>query len=335
MPRRNNNTVLDDYDDLEEAHPDNNNNNLNGSAPSSHGVSAHHQHHQVSSSVLAHKVSVKTLSLKENVDGLKHKLREVFASIDDVLISSLVQEEEVENVENAKASAGASVEQSPMVLELRLALAQALDAEADVKRMSSALTQVREAARAKHTPDNNNWTKYYVDKTQSKAAVDGNDSTKEDALIAFDRQVWKINHPGEPFPADAKKSKKRKAADDDSDDEVVDINPSTQKDGSNLGAFPNAKCPITGKSLLDLEDPVEDHKGYVYEKSAMEQFINKSSSGSKKCPAAGTSHQVTLADLRPCIALTVMKRRRVLSQTQPSTQVDLKGKRKQAIDLAA
>ena len=109
MPRRNNNTVLDD-DDLDDAQA------------VAHGSASHNviSAHQVSSSVLAHKVSVKTLSLKENVDGLKHKLREVFASIDDVLISSLVQEEEVENVENAKASAGASVEQSPMVLELRL-----------------------------------------------------------------------------------------------------------------------------------------------------------------------------------------------------------------------
>jgi len=53
---------------------------------------------------------------------------------------------------------------------------------------------------------------------------------------------------------------------------------------------------------------VKDTVGYVYEKSAITHHI-KASGGRAVCPVAGTSHTITLAEMRPAAAVIAAQRR--------------------------
>ena len=50
---------------------------------------------------------------------------------------------------------------------------------------------------------------------------------------------------------------------------------------------------------LEIEDPVEDQVGYVYEKASILQYI-KEMGGSVRCPAGGESLISTHIDLCTC-----------------------------------
>jgi hypothetical protein len=64
---------------------------------------------------------------------------------------------------------------------------------------------------------------------------------------------------------------------------------------------PNAKCPITAKPILELAEPVQDAMGVVYEKDAVVQYFRTlpPRAGGKAIIMAGSTHQVTLAELQP------------------------------------
>lgn len=69
----------------------------------------------------------------------------------------------------------------------------------------------------------------------------------------------------------------------------------------------NAKCPLTMKPVEEMEDPVEDARGFVYEREAIVQYIGKSKSTA--CPVAGTNHKVTVSELKPSRAAKKFKQR--------------------------
>lgn len=69
----------------------------------------------------------------------------------------------------------------------------------------------------------------------------------------------------------------------------------------------NAKCPITARPVEEMDDPVEDERGFVYEREAIVQYIGKSKS--KDCPVAGTNHKVTVSELKPSRAAKKLKQR--------------------------
>ena len=79
-----------------------------------------------------------------------------------------------------------------------------------------------------------------------------------------------------------------------------------QQDGGRYHP-PNARCPISGKSLKDIEDPVEDDKGYVYERQPMELYIKQHTRRTREtavdCLQSGTTHKVSLASLKPATKL--------------------------------
>ena len=103
-----------------------------------------------------------------------------------------------------------------------------------------------------------------------------------------------------------KAQRSRERVDDEDEDLVV-----TQAGGgagsSGAGGYspPNSKCPISGKSLDDVTDPVEDEKGYVYEKESITQYIKQQTRGRSganavtPCPQSGTSHVISLQTLAP------------------------------------
>jgi hypothetical protein len=78
------------------------------------------------------------------------------------------------------------------------------------------------------------------------------------------------------------------------------------------GAILNAKCPITGLPLKDLEEPVEDAVGIVYEKQAVLTFLGRE--GKKKCPEAMRNHVVTKEELK--VSEKVMRMKRMGERTR-------------------
>lgn len=60
---------------------------------------------------------------------------------------------------------------------------------------------------------------------------------------------------------------------------------------------PTHLCPKP--QVLELEQPVEDRAGFVYDKAAITRAL-QANGGAIVCPVAGASHTVRMADLRPC-----------------------------------
>jgi len=63
---------------------------------------------------------------------------------------------------------------------------------------------------------------------------------------------------------------------------------------------------------MDLEDPVEDEKGYVYSRAAIIQHINSTRQGWCEAPISGASHRVTVASLKPSARVKRQQKRRRL-----------------------
>ncbi|KAL4860267.1 E3 SUMO-protein ligase MMS21 [Chlorella vulgaris] len=79
---------------------------------------------------------------------------------------------------------------------------------------------------------------------------------------------------------------------------------------------PNATCPITTRPLLLLDDPVEDSFGVVYERIAVEQFFRTlpPQRHGRAIIMAGSSHEVTLAEMKPAEKVIREKRRQARRQ---------------------
>ena len=58
----------------------------------------------------------------------------------------------------------------------------------------------------------------------------------------------------------------------------------------------NTKCPVSGVLIKDLVDPVEDHQGIVYEKSAILSFLGDAT---RPCPEAMRKHSLNKSNLKP------------------------------------
>lgn len=84
---------------------------------------------------------------------------------------------------------------------------------------------------------------------------------------------------------------------------------------------PNDTCPITKKRLEDLDEPVEDHKGVVYERQAVLAWIDAERRRLSKAarrrvdavpsPVAGAVYQITPEDLK--VARRVIRRQTALA----------------------
>jgi len=77
------------------------------------------------------------------------------------------------------------------------------------------------------------------------------------------------------------------------DDDVVE-------DGA--GDLPYDRCPLTGKSVFDLEDPVADQKGVIYEKAVVVDYIKKKlrAGHDAVCPVAGEYPGLFLLPVLSC-----------------------------------
>ncbi|KAK9831686.1 hypothetical protein WJX74_006133 [Apatococcus lobatus] len=71
----------------------------------------------------------------------------------------------------------------------------------------------------------------------------------------------------------------------------------------------NTVCPITAKQTYDLDEPVEDEQGVVYERAAILDYLRRNC-GTSVCPIAGMSHTITAASLRASKRILREQRRR-------------------------
>eukprot|EP00877_Chromochloris_zofingiensis_P006076 jgi/Chrzof1/1721/Cz10g18170.t1 len=92
------------------------------------------------------------------------------------------------------------------------------------------------------------------------------------------------------------------------DDELVVVGGDIQK---------NTVCPYTGRNIIELDDPVEDSKGFVYSKAALLAAIR--GSGQRQwveAPFPGAHHRVTASDLKPSKRVLRAKKQQRLHATQ-------------------
>lgn len=80
-------------------------------------------------------------------------------------------------------------------------------------------------------------------------------------------------------------------------------------------------CPV---QIAELDNPVEDQKGFIYERSAIVAAINQAQQADHcnwvECPLPGVSHAVMLHHLKP-----VNKRRLQMQAQRRPTQPDRRG----------
>jgi len=69
--------------------------------------------------------------------------------------------------------------------------------------------------------------------------------------------------------------------------------------------------------IMELEDPVEDERGYVYEKAAVQDYIRQKPPGHCQCPVSGTVHLITIEGLRPARVLKQAQRRARQGKQRP------------------
>jgi hypothetical protein len=104
------------------------------------------------------------------------------------------------------------------------------------------------------------------------------------------------------------------------EDERVDDD--IEIEGGAGGGARNARCPITSRPITELEDPVADALGFVYERAAVEDYIARrlaapprapgrarGPAGTVPCPVANTMHAVSAAELKSARALVAAARR--------------------------
>lgn len=70
------------------------------------------------------------------------------------------------------------------------------------------------------------------------------------------------------------------------------------EDGDGSNAFKNEHCPVTNLPVLELENPVEDEAGFIYERDAVYQILDKQRGQSYQF-FIGSSHVTIKENLNP------------------------------------
>lgn len=92
--------------------------------------------------------------------------------------------------------------------------------------------------------------------------------------------------------------------------------------GGSHAAAANVACPLSGKPLMEIEDPVEDQAGYVYERYIVEKYI-KENQGSVECPVSATHHIITIAGLKRAHKVIRQQRHQKIHGTQQQSQAEV------------
>lgn len=93
---------------------------------------------------------------------------------------------------------------------------------------------------------------------------------------------------------------------------------------------PNSRCPLSFKGLLDISEPVQDTKGFVYEREAILKYISSKPGGVVDAPVSGSSHKVRAADLKP--AKAVLKAQKKAASQRRSSGAGREGPEADVVD---
>jgi len=107
---------------------------------------------------------------------------------------------------------------------------------------------------------------------------------------------------------------------EDEEEDIICVEPTqAQKAG-----LKNQRCPITAVDVTELVDPVSDTKGYIYERKALLQYLQRSGRPCPRvCPIAGSQHIVAPDELQSA-ELQIRKLKR-LKKTFGETQTQAGG----------
>ncbi|XP_010545851.1 PREDICTED: E3 SUMO-protein ligase MMS21 [Tarenaya hassleriana] len=153
--------------------------------------------------------------------------------------------------------------QTDMVKDLENAAAELLDLFGDCAHHSSAIQSV---ANAYQPGDQVTDFKKLLENEFTKLKETASSVSQTDNLMRqFREAVWNVHHKEQPMPGD------------DQEDIVMT---STQC------LLLNITCPLTGKPVVELADPVRSMEcKHIYDKAAVMGYISRT--GNARCPVAG------------------------------------------------
>ncbi|XP_058221585.1 E3 SUMO-protein ligase MMS21 isoform X1 [Rhododendron vialii] len=154
--------------------------------------------------------------------------------------------------------------ESQMVKELEDGVLQLLAASEDCTHLSTAIQSVGNGYQPRE--EATDFTKLFDDEIAKSKANSSSVPQNHMLLRQFREAIWRVHHAGQPMPGE------------EQEDLVMT---STQ---SNIL---NVNCPLTGKPITELENPVRslDCK-HIYEQNAIMQYI-RSKHAHSQCPVAG------------------------------------------------
>mmetsp|Transcript_15231 Transcript_15231/g.42629 ORF Transcript_15231/g.42629 Transcript_15231/m.42629 type:complete len:242 (-) Transcript_15231:72-797(-) len=204
-----------------------------------------------------------------------------------------------EIVKGVMTDAGTLLEgaQLPAKVEsIREAVKQALQAHSEMDAQAKALRSLaRDYTLGEEATD---FKALLEAKTQQYMVATSTGIDSSELMKEWDRAVWEVNRQGHAAPG--------------GEDEELMIAGDPQP-------AVNAKCPISAKPVMEMQEPVEDQKGYVYEKDHIINYIKSFTRKGKlaMCPQAGTQHTLTESQLKPARAVLREQRRQKTARPQP------------------
>ncbi|KAK4439159.1 E3 SUMO-protein ligase MMS21 [Sesamum alatum] len=172
---------------------------------------------------------------------------------------------------------------SEMVKELEDGVLELLKASDECTHLSNAIKCIGNEYQP--GPELTNFRKLFADKIERLKADPSSVSQNQLLLRQFREAIWNVHHAGQPMPGE------------EQEDIVM-----TSTECNLL----NISCPLTGKPVTELADPVRsmDCK-HIYEKKAIMQHIrSKVSQG--RCPVTGCPKKL-VADRVVCDALLLIE----------------------------
>ncbi|KAL1346266.1 E3 SUMO-protein ligase MMS21 isoform X2 [Arachis hypogaea] len=153
--------------------------------------------------------------------------------------------------------------ESDKVKELEDAVLELADLSEDSVHLSSAVQAIANRYQPKEEVVNN-FRKLLEDEVSKlKGQSTTSDPNSNPLVRQFKEAVWKVHHEGQPMPGE------------EQEDIVMT---STQS------SILNITCPLTGKPVTELEEPVRSVEcKHIYEKRIIMQYIKSSN----RCPISG------------------------------------------------
>ncbi|KAB2044002.1 hypothetical protein ERO13_D01G047500v2 [Gossypium hirsutum] len=159
--------------------------------------------------------------------------------------------------------------QSDMVKQLENAVAELVEAHENCLHYSSAIHSVADAYRP--GPELTDFKKLLDTEFEKVKAGSSSHPQNHPLMHQFQQAVWNVHHAGQPMPGE------------EQEDIIMTSTESSIK---------NLKCPLTGKHITELTEPVRsmDCK-HIYEKNAILIYI-KSHHNNAKCPESACPKMV-------------------------------------------